>query len=44
VFEHHRKTIDNLKRVFEGNDDYLAFIVHDGAPVEFLQIDDQAQP
>ncbi|MFL7793713.1 MAG: hypothetical protein AB8I69_16340 [Anaerolineae bacterium] len=22
----------------------VAFIVHDGAPVEFLQIDDQAQP
>jgi hypothetical protein len=52
VFEHHRKTIDNLKRAFETNDDYLAFIVNgsvargdagEGSDVDYyLVIDDGA--
>ena len=52
MFEHHRKTIDNLKRAFEGNDDYLAFIVNgsvargdagEGSDVDYyLVIDDDA--
>ena len=52
MFEHHRKTIDNLKKAFEGNDDYLAFIVNgsvargdagEGSDVDYyLVIDDDA--
>ena len=28
MFEHHRKTIDNLRKAFKGNEDYLGFIVN----------------
>jgi hypothetical protein len=52
MFEHHRKTIDNLKTAFEGNSDYIAFVVNgsvargdagEGSDVDYyLVIDDDA--